>query len=52
LRKVVRIVAQGKVTPRIGRVMPVSEAAEAHRAMEAKEITGRVVLMHEHAMAA
>ncbi len=52
LRKVVRIVAQGKVSPRIGRVMPVSQAAEAHRAMEAKEITGRVVLMHDHAMAA
>ncbi|MCP5379995.1 MAG: alcohol dehydrogenase catalytic domain-containing protein [Novosphingobium sp.] len=52
LRKVIRIVADGKVRPQIGRVMPVAQAAEAHRAMEAKEITGRVVLMHEHAMAA
>ena len=51
LRKIIQIVADGKITPEIGRVMPVSEAAEAHRAMEAKEITGRVVLMHDHAMA-
>ena len=52
LRKIIRIVADGKVRPQIGKVMPVAAAAEAHRAMEAKEITGRVVLMHEHAMAA
>lgn len=51
LRKIIRIVAAGKVRPQIGRVMPVAQAAEAHRAMEAKEITGRVVLMHDHAMA-
>lgn len=49
LRKIIRIVAEGKVKPQIGRVMPIAAAAEAHRAMEAKEITGRVVLMHEHA---
>lgn len=52
LRTVIRLVADGKIAPEIGRTMPVSQAAEAHRAMEAKEITGRVVLMHGHALAA
>lgn len=50
LRHIMRLVASGKITPQIGRVMPISQAAEAHRAMEAKEVTGRVVLMHDHAM--
>lgn len=48
LRNIIRIVADGKVKPHVGRVMSIKEAAEAHRAMEAKEITGRVVLMHDH----
>jgi acryloyl-coenzyme A reductase len=52
LRTVIRLVAEGKVVPEIGRVMPMREAAEAHRAMEAKEVTGRVVLVHDHALAA
>ncbi len=52
LRTVIRLVAEGKIAPEIGRTMPMREAAEAHRAMEAKEITGRVVLMHDHALAA
>ena len=52
LRTVIRLVAEGKITPEIGRVMPMREAAEAHRAMEAKETTGRVVLVHDHALAA
>lgn len=52
LRTVIRLVAESRITPEIGRTMPMREAAEAHRAMEAKEITGRVVLMHDHALAA
>ncbi len=52
LRTVIRLVAERKVVPEIGRVMPMCEAAEAHRAMEAKEVTGRVVLVHDHALAA
>lgn len=52
LRAVIRLVADGRIAPDIGRVMSIAEAAEAHRAMESKEIAGRVVLMHEHAMAA
>jgi acryloyl-coenzyme A reductase len=52
LRTVIRLVAEGRITPEIGRTMPMCQAAEAHRAMEAKEIVGRVVLVHEHALAA
>ena len=52
LRTVIRLVAEGRITPEIGRTMPMREAADAHRAMEAKEITGRVVLVHDHALAA
>jgi acryloyl-coenzyme A reductase len=52
LRTVIRLVADGRIMPEIGRTMPMREAAEAHRAMEAKEITGRVVLLHDHALAA
>jgi acryloyl-coenzyme A reductase len=52
LRTVIRLVADGKIAPEIGRTMPVSQAAEAHRAMEAKEITGRVVLLRDHVLAA
>lgn len=52
LRTVIRLVAERKIIPEIGRTMPMREAAEAHRAMEAREITGRVVLMHDHALAA
>lgn len=52
LRTVIRLVAEGRITPEIGRMMPMRDAAEAHRAMEAKEITGRVVLVHDYALAA
>ena len=52
LRTVIRLVADGKIAPDIGRTMPISQAAEAHRAVEAREITGRVVLLHDHALAA
>jgi 2-desacetyl-2-hydroxyethyl bacteriochlorophyllide A dehydrogenase len=52
LRTVIRLVADGKIAPEIGRTMPMRQAAEAHRAMEAKEIVGRVVLVHDHALAA
>lgn len=52
LRTVIRLVAEGKVVPEIGKVLPMRQAAEAHRTMEAKEVTGRVVLVHDHALAA
>ena len=38
------LVAAGKVRPVIDRVLPMSEAASAHRALEAGEVFGKVLL--------
>lgn len=40
--------AHGKVTMLIDRVMPLSEAREAHRIVSAREITGKVLLTPGH----
>lgn len=37
-------IAAGIVRPVIGRVMPLTDAADAHRALEAGEVTGKIVL--------
>ena len=37
-------IAAGIVEPVIGRVMPLTDAADAHRALEAGEVTGKIVL--------
>ncbi len=37
-------IAAGIVTPVIDRVMPITEAADAHRALEAGDVTGKIVL--------
>lgn len=51
LRRVIELVAAGRIAPEIGKTMPSSEAAEAHRAMEAREIVGRVILTHDNVAA-
>jgi NADPH2:quinone reductase len=38
------LVAQGKLKPVIGGTYPLNEAAGAHRAMLARETTGKIVL--------
>ncbi len=43
-RDLFRVVGNGEVTIRIGRTWPLAEAAEAHRALEARETAGSVVL--------
>ena len=43
-RDLFRAVGKGDVTIHIGRRLPLSEAAEAHRALEARETTGSVIL--------
>ena len=43
-RDLFRVVGNGEVTIRIGRTWPLAEAAEAHRALEARETTGSIVL--------
>ena len=44
-RELMRVVGSGDVTIAIGRRLPLAEAAEAHRALEARETTGSVVLL-------
>jgi len=48
LQHVIALVERGRITPEIGLSLPVAKAAEAHRAMEAREVVGRVVLTHGH----
>jgi D-arabinose 1-dehydrogenase-like Zn-dependent alcohol dehydrogenase len=36
--------AEGKVKPQIERIMPMSQAAEAHRLTETGEVPGKIVL--------
>ena len=43
-RDLFRVVGNGEVTIHIGRTWPLAEAAEAHRALEARETTGSIVL--------
>ena len=44
LQKLVGLVANGTVRPRVSDALPLAEAAEAHRRIEARETTGKVVL--------
>ena len=37
-------IAAGIVQPVIDRVMPIADAADAHRALEAGDVTGKIVL--------
>ncbi len=45
LRKVMGLVAEGKLKPVIHRSFPLAEAAEAHRVVGSREIFGKVVLL-------
>lgn len=44
LAEVVSLVADAKIVPSVSAVQPLEEAADLHRAMEAKEVIGRAVL--------
>jgi 2-desacetyl-2-hydroxyethyl bacteriochlorophyllide A dehydrogenase len=46
LEAVMALVERGEIAPEIGATFPLEKAAEAHRAMEDRGTTGRVVLMH------
>jgi NADPH2:quinone reductase len=42
--KLIELAARGELRPAIDRELPLSEAAEAHRAMEAREVFGKIIL--------
>jgi putative PIG3 family NAD(P)H quinone oxidoreductase len=44
-REVWPLIASGRVRPRVDRVFPLAEAADAHRALESGEVIGKVVLL-------
>jgi|TARA_B110000211_G_C14093383_1_gene560956 acryloyl-coenzyme A reductase len=46
LKHVVDLVARGQITPEIADMLPIEDAAEAHRRMEARTTSGRMVLIH------
>lgn len=46
LHKVVDLVRRGLIAPEIGAVMPVAQAAAAHRLLQDRQTSGRIVLTH------
>ena len=47
LREVLHLLDEGHLHPVVDAVMPIGDAAEAHRRMEAREIFGKIVLVHD-----
>ena len=47
LQTIIRLAEQGKLTPIIAQILPLQEAAEAHRIIEARENFGKVCLQPE-----
>jgi len=47
LEAVIRLVADGAIVPEIAATLPLEQAADAHRMMEQRATTGRVVLLHD-----
>lgn len=43
---ILQLVAQKAIAPRIHKVLPVEQAAEAHRMLEKQEVIGKIVLRH------
>ena len=48
LRTIIRLAEQGKLTPIIDRLLPLQEAAEAHRIVEARENFGKMCLQPDN----
>ena len=44
LGELIGLVASGQVVPQIGAVMPLADAAEAHRRLEARDVVGKIIL--------
>ncbi len=46
MRSVVQLFDQGRLRPMVHAALPLSEIREAHRMLEAREVLGKVVLLH------
>ena len=44
MQRLIGFVLQGKVRPRVGHILPLAQAVEAHRLLEARGSTGKIVL--------
>lgn len=44
MRKVVQLAGEGKLNPRIWRTLPLAEAGEAHRLMDERQHSGKIIL--------
>ena len=49
LCEVMALTAEGRLEARIDRVLPLGQAAEAHKLLEERKVFGRIVLVPEHA---
>ncbi|HYF02524.1 MAG TPA: zinc-binding dehydrogenase [Patescibacteria group bacterium] len=47
MEDLIQLVADGKLKPFIGKVLPLCEGAEGHRLMESGEVTGKIILKPE-----
>ena len=45
MEKVLDMAARGEIKSRTGKVMPLAQAAEAHRLMDKRAVKGKIVLM-------
>jgi len=48
LGKLFKLLSEKKIQPEIGKIMPLSKAADAHRLVEEARIVGKIVLCTEH----
>lgn len=44
LGEIIGFIAAGRLSVQVGTVLPLSKAAEAHRVLESRQTTGKVVL--------
>ena len=49
LKKVITLVANGDIVPEIAATVPIDKASDAHRMMEERTTSGRVLLVHDAA---
>jgi NADPH:quinone reductase-like Zn-dependent oxidoreductase len=45
MEKVLGLAARGEIKGRIGKVLPLTQAAEAHRLMDGLAVVGKIVLV-------